>query len=130
MNDNSKISALTQRISRWVMRRFGRKCLLDPKERAVRLLEEALELAQAEDIGLETVSATALYVYGRPKGERSQEAAGVAVCLLAYCRARHLSFLRIADKEVTRIEHVAPHISQAKHAAKAHAGIAVPGAQP
>jgi hypothetical protein len=125
MSSTTKVDDLTIRISKWVVNRFGRRCLLDPRERAMRLLEEAIELAQAEDISLFDASKVAVRVYERPKGEKKQEAAGVAVTLLAYCRARRFDFLRITDREVTRVESIDPEISRAKHAAKVHAGTAI-----
>lgn len=119
------IDSLTDRISKWVTSRFGRRCLLDPKERAMRLLEEALELAQAEDIELFDVSRLGVHVYSKPKGERWQEAAGVAVTFIAYCRARRFNLLKIADREVTRIENTDYAVSRGKHALKVHAGLAI-----
>src|ERR1035441_3434518 len=94
---------LEQRVESWVKTRIDPQ-YAGPKERAMRLLEEAIELAQAEGITWNQAIAQVLYVFGRPKGEAQQEAGGVAVCLLGWCAVHKTTFQEIATTEIERIE--------------------------
>lgn len=99
----SKPKTLEVRVREWVESRIGKRHM-DRRERAMRLLEEAIELAQAEGITREMVDNQAAHVYARPVGEPSQEAAGVAVCLLGWCAATGNMLATLAEREVRRIE--------------------------
>jgi hypothetical protein len=94
---------LEKRAEIWVRTRIG-DAHMHPRERAMRLLEEAIELAQAEGISFEQVRAQAGYVFNRPVGNPEQEAGGVAVCLLAWCAARGFRLQDTALIELARIE--------------------------
>jgi hypothetical protein len=97
------ITSLESRVRAWVESRIGVHHM-QPKERAMRLLEEACELAQAEGISLDLAAKQLAHVYDREPGEAQQEAAGVAVCLYGYCAARGLRLNDIALGEIERIE--------------------------
>lgn len=94
---------LELRVEEWVKTRIGPQ-YAGPKERAMRLLEEAIELAQSEGINWNQAVSQVHYVFGRPKGEPMQEAGGVAVCLLGWCAAHETTFQEIALTEIERIE--------------------------
>ena len=94
---------LENRVIEWVRTRIGNGHVTR-KERAMRLLEEALELAQAEWITIDQVKRQADHIYERPWGEPRQEAAGVAVCLLGWCGATGNRLLDLAIEELERIE--------------------------
>lgn len=113
---------LQQRVAAWVRSRIGDEHM-QPKERALRLLEETCELAQAHGIPQESVVKQVAHVFGRPTGEPCQEAAGVAVCLLGWCAATENNMLDLAVREIERIE--AKPISQIRGsvARKASAGL-------
>jgi len=98
MEDN-----LEKRVEDWVSTRIGVQ-YTSAKERAMRLLEEAVELAQSENITWNQAVAQIHYVYGRSKGEPEQEAGGVAVCLLGWCAAHKTTLQEIALREIERIE--------------------------
>lgn len=91
------------RVGDWVITRIG-KAHMQSRERAIRLLEESIELAQAEGITAEQVSKQSAHVFSRPPGTPRQEAAGVAVCLLGWCAANETTFEALADEEIARIE--------------------------
>ncbi|HYF06361.1 MAG TPA: hypothetical protein VD970_01985 [Acetobacteraceae bacterium] len=55
-----------------------------PKIRALRLLEEVLELCQAEAVTAEEAAIVARQVFSRPTGEAEQELGGVMTTLMAY----------------------------------------------
>lgn len=94
--------SLENRMANWVKTRVGPESM-QPKERAMRLLEEAIELAQAEGITLAQVGRQVAHVYGRPSGDPVSEGAGVAVCLYAWCAARGKRLHHIALEEMDRI---------------------------
>lgn len=100
---NTRPKTLEARVKQWVETRIGDKHMASG-ERAMRLLEEAIELAQAEGITLDMVNRQADYVFSRPVGDSSQEAAGVAVCLLGWCAATGRTMLGLAQQELRRIE--------------------------
>jgi hypothetical protein len=94
---------LEKRVAAWVCSRIG-VAHMHPRERAMRLLEESIELAQAEGITAEQVARQADHVFSRPGGLAIQEAGGVAVCLLGWCAAHGLTLRDIAEWEIQRIE--------------------------
>lgn len=76
---------------------------MSPQRRALRLVEEAMELAQVEGVPLHTIVAQAEHTYSRPVGERAKEAGGVFVTLLAYCESVTMSAAYLLNKELERI---------------------------
>lgn len=91
------------RVASWIRSRIG-DASLNRRERAMRLLEEASELAQAEGITAELAVKQLQHVYNRPAGDPRQEAAGVAVTLLGWCAAAGTKLANLAEEELTRIE--------------------------
>lgn len=73
-----------------------------PFERALRVVEEALELAQSAGIAHEQVTRILDHVYSRPAGRMDIEAGDVGVAILAFCESLDLS----ADElEEVRVEY-------------------------
>lgn len=70
----------------------------------MRVLEEALELAQAEGVDLATAQRVATRTFSRPVGDRKQEAAQVAVTLLAWSAGAESNLSTLIANELTRIE--------------------------
>lgn len=113
------------RVAEWVRTRFGESVLADLRERAARVLEEALELAQAEGLPRGDVLALAQHVYSKEPGEPQQEAAGVGVTLKAYAAAKGFQQHAAVEQEIRRIESMpADHFRQ-RQQAKADAGVAL-----
>ena len=94
---------LEERVQHWIVTRIGVKYAYR-RERAMRLLEEAIELAQAEGITEEMVNRQTRHVFSRPAGEPDQEAAGVGVCFAGWCAATGHSMVSLTLREVERIE--------------------------
>jgi len=94
---------LEDRVAEWVRTRIGADHM-NSRERSMRLLEEAVELAQAEGISWGLAAKQVAHVYDREPGEPSQEAAGVAICLLGWCASTSHTFEDLATKELARIE--------------------------
>lgn len=114
---------LLQRLAAdWVVRCFGDGAL-DSKERARRVLEEAIELAQAEGVAPEFVHHLTTQVYLRPPGEPFQEAGGVAFCLLAYCESVQVLLDDVLGEELQRVLSREPGHFRRRQADKARAGL-------
>ena len=104
---------------------FGRNCALDVKERATRVLEEACELAQAANVGLDKVLDLVQHVYEQPAGKVGQEVGGVGTCLLAFCEAFGVSADELEQKEFDRVTALPLAHFRKRHNAKADAGVAL-----
>lgn len=122
------LDALQVRVIHWTLSRFGAENLLDRKERAARLLEEALELAQAEGVDTDAAGRIYLRVYSRPAGGPVQEAAAVGLCLLAWASSAGRTateLLGLITHVMSELEAIPVEESRAKHAAKVAAGTAL-----
>lgn len=95
--------SLESRVAAWVCSRIGPEYMAS-KERAMRCLEEAVELAQAEGISWQQTVRQVFYVLDRPSGAPMQEAGGLAVCLLGWCAANGVKLSDISRDEILRIE--------------------------
>ena len=126
MDEMERTAAVQRRIRRWGEDRFGPWCMSDPKERAMRLLEEALEFAQAIGVSEEMTQSLARHVYARPPGEPPQELAGVGVTLLAAAEATGCDAGSLINGEISRIESKSREHFAARQQHKADAGVALP----
>jgi NTP pyrophosphatase (non-canonical NTP hydrolase) len=89
--------------SKWVNTQFGNTCLKDSHERALRVLEEALELAQAAGVTPTETVTVATHVWSRPVGDIRQEHAGVLVSLLASATSNGIDLEDAVVEEIERI---------------------------
>ena len=112
-----------QAVFQWARETFG-EAASTPSERALRLLEEAIELAQAEGVALDRVTAVAEHVYLKPAGQPEQEAGGVGLTLLAYCESRGFSADGAEERELERVLAIDPAHFRERHNRKADVGIA------
>ncbi|WP_052119847.1 hypothetical protein [Inquilinus limosus] len=110
-------------VGRWAKKCFGENTLA-VKERSKRLLEEALELAQAGGVPLEEVLHLSAYTYGRPVGQLSQEIGGVAVCLLALGYSANIDVDQVEQDEILRVVSKPDQHWVERHNAKAAKGVA------
>jgi mannose/cellobiose epimerase-like protein (N-acyl-D-glucosamine 2-epimerase family) len=91
-------------IDQWLMRCFGQVAdARNPIERALRLVEEAIELAQCESVDVEMLHRLVDRVYDRPVGDEYRELGGVGVCLLAYAAVKGYDADRAEATEVQRV---------------------------
>lgn len=76
----SKADSLTneERVAAWVTRVFGRPALMSVRERAMRILEEATELAQAAGVSWGEIDSITARTLERPLGNVREELADVA----------------------------------------------------
>lgn len=82
---------------KWAHDTFG-DIALDPKERTLRFIEEAIELAHAMGIPATTLMAMTDRVYGRERGDIAREIGQAQACLECLAEAIEVS----ADEESTR----------------------------
>ena len=113
-----------RRVGNWVRTRFGDGAMAR-HERAMRLLEEAIELAQAEGITPTEIDRLTANVFHKPAGAPSQEAAGVGVCLLAWAAGAGEDLWSLIEQEIERIESKPVEYFRARHRIKSDAGIAL-----
>jgi hypothetical protein len=117
-------------VEQWVRTRFGDKVFESLEERALRVLEEGVELFDSEAKDREAARAKAHKlvdaVFDKAKGEQNQEAGGVIVTLLAYCAAKGLRLDKLADDEIARIQKLPVEHFRKRQQAKADAGVAAP----
>jgi hypothetical protein len=102
-------------VKQWAVNAFG-EASLAVHERVARLLEEVIELAQAEQFPPDQIARLVDHVYSKPPGSREQEIGGIGVTLLAY-EAEEREVLRVMSKT---LEHF-----RARQNAKAAAGVAL-----
>lgn len=70
----------------WSRQVFGDQLWkLNPRIRTLRLLEEVLELAQANGVTPKQAAAVHAQVFSRPVGEPEKELGGVMITLACYC---------------------------------------------
>lgn len=133
---DQSVEVVTQRDERqravadWAARCFGPVEAADLAQRSLRVLEEALELAQACGVRVRLVRELASYVYGRPVGEVAQEVGGLSVTLLALAAAAGLSADDAENREVQRIVSMPPDHFAGRNALKNAAGLRAVGSRP
>lgn len=109
-------------VADWCEAAFGRDSLMDRHKRALRLLEEALELFQAERGDPGQAAALAARVFSRPAGEPLLEAGGVAVTFLSWCAAAGASADACEAAEIARVLAKPFDDLRARYLAKTRAG--------
>ena len=111
-------------IYKWVADTFGANTL-HPSERALRFIEEAVELVQAAGLSVEAVRAVVDHVFAKPPGGLAQEIGGCGTTLLALAAAYGVSADDAERDEAERVFKIDPTYFRQRHDAKARAGIAV-----
>lgn len=109
--------------AQWAERCFGRAVVEDRRERVTRILEEAIELAQAEGLEAETIARMTTRVYAKPPGDPRQELGGLGVCVLVYAEAACVSADAIEAGEVETILAKDPGYFRERQNAKAAMGL-------
>lgn len=115
-------------VGAWMPKVFDTPTIENPLERGLRVLEEALELAQS--VGVDQTHAERLlaHVMSRPSGQTRQEVGGLLVTVAALCNAAGVDMERAARDELDRCHEAIDKIA-AKHAAKAAQGLSAAAPQ-
>lgn len=100
----AELEGMQFRVWQWVTSTFGLPTADDVRERSLRFVEEALELAQSLGMSDSTAHGLVDYVWGRPAGEPTQEVGGVMVTLLALAEQYGIDVFTAALTEIARIE--------------------------
>ena len=92
------------RIRRWHSHVFGDKAMQHgARIYAMRLLEEALELAQAEGVLPQEVDHIVEQVYRKPAGDPAKEFGGVLITATCYANHAELDMFKSFETEYVRI---------------------------
>jgi NTP pyrophosphatase (non-canonical NTP hydrolase) len=110
-------------VLHWAVDSFG-PIALNRDERAARLAEEAMEVAQAEGVPLLTLQRIAERIYSRPVGELGQEVGGLGITLYALAANCGLDLFAEIEREWRRVLSKPRDWWQRKHAEKVAAGTA------
>lgn len=87
----------------WAKRCFGTVHVHNPKVRALRLVEEAIEVAQAFDVDADKLHKIITVVYSREKGQWEQEIGGVMMTAAVLAGARFYDIEDLFDREIRRV---------------------------
>lgn len=90
-------------VALWCRKAFGDEVFFDRETRGERLVEEALEAAQAVGVSRERMMRLVDVVFSRPVGEIGQEIGGVGVTLLALAACAGISADDAETREVRRV---------------------------
>jgi hypothetical protein len=110
-------------ISAWVVRNWGRAYLHSLVERASRVLEEAVELAQACGVTQDLARRIVDRVYSRPAGDPQQEMAGVGTTLMGCAEAMGVELDEVENREIDRVTSLPVEHFRQKYNEKAADGV-------
>lgn len=108
-------------ILAWAVNMFG-DYANDIGERASRLLEETVELAQASGVLKETAIKIVERAYSRPMGDCAKELGQVGLCLESYAAAASIDLDVEIGVELIRVLSIPRAVWQERAAAKKAAG--------
>lgn len=111
------------KVLKWAYDSFG-EIALNRDERAARMVEEAIEVAQVESVPLEIVQRIAARVYSRPVGNLGQEIGGLMLGLYALAGNTDIDIHAEFEKEFARVKSKPRDWWTRKHAEKVEAGTA------
>lgn len=109
----------------WARAMFG-EVALDPRERTLRFIEEAVELAQAMEIDAATLAAIVERVYRRPAGSVAREIGQCQATFECLARVLGVDSDQEATAELARVKAIPKEEWARRHSAKIALGIATP----
>lgn len=99
---SSYLNTSMAEICKWVEQAIGPQAM-DKRERVFRLLEEAVELFQAEGMTAEQATKVVAFVFAKPVGDPTLEAGGVFCTFLAYCGSAGFDPAEILEIDLFRM---------------------------
>jgi NTP pyrophosphatase (non-canonical NTP hydrolase) len=120
--------ARQEQVHDWCAAAFGADHANSIPQRGIRLLEEAIELAQACGCEREMCHKLIDHIFDKPAGEIGQEIGGVGTTLLALAAAAHRSAEAEERAEVARVLSKPLEYFAARNKVKNDAGFNVTGA--
>ena len=112
----------------WAVEMFGPVAKVRG-ERMMRFVEEAVELAHADNMELETLHAIIRRVYSRPPGSIEKEIGQAQACLETYAENCGYSSDALTEKEWQRVQSIPREEWTRRHSAKQALGIALTSAE-
>lgn len=116
------LSELQRLVYSWAVRCFGQKHMDDQRVRALRLLEEAIEFAQAAGVEADQARELIAHVYDKIAGHPFQELGGVGVTWLAAVSSIGAAANDVLGREVDRILSKPPEHFAKRNQVKCEAG--------
>lgn len=117
------------RIKQWIIQTLGNNVYQDKRERALRIVEEAIEVCQACEVNPAYIQRLIAHVYAKPVGEIRQEVGGVLFTALAMCENIGADYKVILQNEIERAYERGSIIAE-KHNAKFKEGVSLQPAEP
>lgn len=111
-----------ERILDWAIETFG-NVAADRHERAMRFVEEAIELAQSCGLSRETIAAITERAYSRRAGALDSELAQAGMTLEALAEQIGFDLSNLVGNEFNRVREVPKEEWARRHAAKTAIGI-------
>ncbi len=111
------------RFLEWAVTTFG-DVALNPAERLMRFVEEAVELAYASEMPRETMGKIIDRVYARHQGNIELEAAQCQVTLELLAKVWRIDLDKVATDEFYRVQSIPKEEWARRHGAKVALGIA------
>jgi len=102
----------------WALRSFGQEQMTNEKTRALRLVEEAIELCQAVGVSENDVHQTLTKVYTGEPGDPVQELGGVFLTAFLMSKVMRVPAIEVFVKELRRVLGKDPAIWAARNANK------------
>jgi hypothetical protein len=112
-------------VAAWCAEMFGADHAASVPQRALRMLEETLELAQAAGLDDAQAHHCVDHVYSRPPGDPAKELAQVGVVLLSVAEALGVNADAMEAAEVARVTSLPKEHWQRRNAEKNAAGLEV-----
>ncbi len=107
----------------WAKTTFG-PVALDPPERAARVVEEAVEVAQCLGVSKDILHRIVDRTYARPVGDLFNELGAVLLCTYSLCALIESNPMELLFREANRVTLRNPEHWKAKHDAKVADGTA------
>lgn len=114
---------LRRLVYEWCQRTFGQHVTHNTHDRSLRVIEEAVELAQVHNVNIERIHKLVDVVYSRPSGVYHREVGGVIVTLVVLCEACGYDIDFCAEEEIARILSTDPAVFRKRQAEKVEAGV-------
>lgn len=112
------------RFLTWACETFSVEVAMNPAERLMRFVEEAVELAVAYDMPQETMEKIVERVYSRSPGNIKQETAQCQVTLELLAHVLRIDLDGAATEEFQRVQSIPKEEWERRHSAKVALGIA------
>ncbi len=110
---------------RWITCNLGADNATNMRERGMRLLEEAVEAAQAAGVSDAEAVRIVGHVFSKAPGDLRQEIGGVGLTLLGLANAAGVSADEMEKLELSRVQAMDSQHIRDRHAKKVNAGVAM-----